>query len=153
MTIAKARVVKLAKQLYGRNAIIEERTRALDAAGRAAAAERRTVIQARIKELEPIAKGEFAARQTLLAATQFVCDVDAGEPSLSQLKDALAAYRTIEAAIQERNDLSKETRSINTWAKRCNVSEFQNGPIPLSIHVCDGDTWDEVLTKLQAIKK
>lgn len=151
-SVAKTRVVKLASRLYGRNALVEERPKALDAAGRAAAVERGKVRRARIAELDPICKGEFAARLALLGAVQFVCDVDADDPSLPQLKDALAAYRKIEAAIAERHDLNEEGRKVDAWSRRCNVLKCEtSGPLPFALHVCDGDTWEEALTALQAI--
>lgn len=151
---AKAEVTKLAKKLYGKNAIIEERKYALNAEGRQAEMIRSQARRNRMQEIEPICKEEFLVRQRVLKAAQFVCDVDAGEPSLSELKTVMAEYRKIETAIEERRELIAEGRKVSTHSRKCNVSEYmQNAPLPMSMQICAADTWEECLVELKRVAK
>ena len=152
MSIAKAQVVKLAKRLFGNRAIVEERKNALDAAGREEATQRSKSRAARRAELEPIAKNEFKSRNLVIEAARNVVANPSSVLAVESLDKALVAYKVVEDAISERKRLFDEGRKVNTWSKRCQVSEYDaTCGLPLSIHVADGDTWEEVLGKMNQI--
>lgn len=152
MSIAKARVVRLAKRMFGNRAIVEEHKNALDADGRLAEIEKGKQRRAKRAALEPIARTEFQIRQRVLTAARNVVANQTSVTSIEALDAALVSYKVVEEAVAERLRLFREGRNNTIRRRRCEVSEYDNaGGLPISIQVAVGDTWEEVLDRLNQL--
>ncbi len=149
MSIAKAQVVKLAKQMFGKNAIVEENSRALDAEGRKVETEAIARRRERVAQLDPIIQTEISTRRLVIQAARRVvenCSVGA----VKEMAAALASYKVIEDAIAEKKQLVVDGRKVSCCSRRCNVGEYSIvGGIPMSFQAAAGDTWEEVLVELK----
>lgn len=148
----QAMATALAKQVYGKNAYTEFREKALTEEQKVPVRARAIEVAARRKELEtPLKVSSHSVLLTILPAAEFVCDVNGDHPSIDQLRAALAKAMAHVAVVDEDLALKREQRTLNTHGKRCNVLEAQHliPGFPVSIQLCDGDTWEEVVGKLQ----
>ena len=93
-------------------------------------------------------------RQRVLDAARAVVASPKSDIAIEALDAALVSHTVAIDAIAERKRLDEEGRKNAHYGRRCNVSEYDaRCGIPLSIHVADGDTWEEVLEKLKAKQK
>jgi hypothetical protein len=151
--MTKAQLLKLARELHGKGAYVEENPKAPDAAERQRVAVRRKQLVARQNELKPTLAGRPAATSRLLEAAAFVCDVGGDDPSIPQLAEAVAAVRAAVEAQQEYAEMAEELRKTggHWYARRWRVCRvLGDAPFPCGTVVADGDTLEECAAKLQA---
>lgn len=91
----------------------------------------------------------------LIDAAQFVCDVQAGPPSLERLAEALAVAARYKAISVERRDLFEETRRLqgNALHYQWQALQVHQGPIPMATVVAMADSLKELNAKLAGQKQ
>ncbi|CAB4191679.1 hypothetical protein UFOVP1229_85 [uncultured Caudovirales phage] len=157
--MSKAEAVSLAKRISRKPANVhaEENPKAMSKAQRDAAVAVRDKQKARRSEIAELLKAipsNVRDGSELFTAAEFVVDVDADDPSLPQLKEAVARRREYLALKEEDRDLDKAIRSVSLWSRRYSVSEYDNTiGLPMNLVLADGDTWDEVCEKLRSKSK
>lgn len=136
---------------------MRENPKALDAAGKAArAVQRKAAIETK-KEAEVALKALPRPEKLLdeLAdAAQFVTDVNGDNPSIPQLGEVLARVRQWQAAKEQFDGAVAAFRKLDTGAgyhSRCEVCSISviPGLGGIATQEAAGDTWTEVLQKLQ----
>lgn len=89
----------------------------------------------------------------MIAAAQFVVDVDGDEPSIPQLAKALAAAQHRQFVQEQLVDANKRSKAASNTANachRCEVVAVHGRPFPHYTQIAAGDTWAEVAKKLEA---
>jgi hypothetical protein len=150
--MTKQRLLTLARKLYGKHAFVEERPKALDAAGREALTARRKELVLKRDTLKSALGNPALATKRLLEAATFVCDVDGDDPSIPQLREAVAVMQATIAAQQEYAEVMAELRDTagRGYSRRWAVLKvLGDTPFPCSTSVAEGDTIEECAAKLQ----
>ena len=157
--MSKSEAVMLAKRISRKPANVraDENPKAMTRSQREAAVALRDKQKARRLEIAELLKAipaNVRDGSELFTAAEFVVDVDADDPSLPQLKQAVARRREYLALKEEDRDLEKAVRSVSLYGRRYSVSEYDNVVgIPMNFVLADGDTWDEVCEKLRSKSK
>jgi hypothetical protein len=146
-------VRKLARQRWGKGADVRHNPKAMTPDQRAERAERVKVLRQEQAGLKAEQADLGETFRPLREAARFCVDVDAQEPSLSQLRATLERAERA-ADIRDRlADIDKELRSGNAWVQRyeavvgVEISGLCAGGV---IHKAGADTLDELAAKIQA---
>lgn len=149
--ITKSAVLAAARRRWGTKVSIVEDRFAPTPAERERRCEERRVLKERFYVVEAELKAiprDYVA--TLRKAARFVVDVEAEEPSLSQLKAAVEVAETAADLIDERDENRKARERIYTHARRWRVRSLIDvaGMLVGSIHD-EADTLAELLDKIE----
>lgn len=152
--MTKNQALVTAQKMWGKKAYIEENSRALSPEGREEARKqleenKKTIasIEERLKALGPIE----VAQKKLMEAAEFVCDVDGDDPSIPQLKEAVAVMNQIRNAKAMLMKAKKEGNELlaKSFTKRFKVGYVDNAipGFPVAHIHGEGDTWEEAFEK------
>ena len=107
-----------------------------------------SALRARCAEIEATVKSRVERVVKLGQAARFCVDVQGGEPSMTELSEAVAAWENDVALIAELDEARVERKRLGSrmlWP-RCTVWSIGN---VFRTQIAGGDTWDEVLEKLE----
>jgi hypothetical protein len=123
----------------------EERPKAPDAAERECRIADRKRLEAEIEAERTAPSASAETYANLLAAAEFVLDVDPGDPTaIAALRKAVDAAKLLAAWRQRKRERTESCEKLDTYTHRCNV--YESNGIWRSQRAC-GDTWEEVITK------
>lgn len=148
LTLAK-KIVKQGARVY-----TEENAKALTAKQRQESVDLKQKHKSRrdeIRLLLAVVPANVRDASKLLEMATFACDVKGDDPSIPQLAEAVRERQAFIDLQSEERDLSKAIRQAESGmnSRRYRVCEYVNGPIPMSLVLASGDTWDDVCSALR----
>lgn len=157
---AKAEVRKLCERRYGKGKYeMRDNPKAMDSPGKVERRELRNAARAEKNAAEDALR-KLPRADAMLAdlaeASQFVVDVSGDNPSIPKLAETLMRVHEWQRADERNKDAADILRKLDVggYSHRCEVSRYElGGPIPFSVQVAAGDTWDAVLEQLKQASK
>lgn len=153
----KSEALRLARRLWGRNVWARVNPHAPGPEERAAIRERSAVRKARRDEIKAalIATPQPARDGSgILEAAKFVADVNGDEPSIPQLREAVAqrvAYLALKAEDADLVEAGKE--SSGTLFRKYSICLTKGvGGFAFNDTKAEGDTWQEVVDRINGVK-
>ena len=142
-----------ARRRWGKKAFVKENKTAMTAAQREQHQAHVKSLSEAIKGLDDQLKAQKLNWTEFLKAAEFCCDVDAQEPSLSQLKEAARAARLFVDTRQERDQLEEEKKRLRGQGSCKRWDAGYVGTIPgMGAYYgveCSADTLDELIEKIE----
>lgn len=116
---------------------------------------RRSEIETRKKEIHAETEAMKGHWDRLLAAAEFVCDVNGDHPSIEQLREAVVASKRVKELAEERASLCEEQRKIGSrmYLKKYEVARLDRTMpgFPITVIEHSADTLEELYAKLKAM--
>lgn len=153
MQSAKQKIEKWLRKSFGKNYQMEYRPKGCTQKQRDAARAGWEIAERKSAELLEESKSIGPTTPALREAARFVVDVNGDHPSIDQLRTALEKH---ERGIAINEELAELKRAKNRLLSDCHSYRYQVSSIsevihgfPLSTVLASGDSWEEVLEKLE----